>query len=70
MWSTLIYGTSSPVRVILEIIDERFGEFQTHNGEENNPNALNRYEPRASSIQPVTTSIYLSYLSLLGNNVS
>jgi len=65
-----MYGTSSPVKVMLEILDERFGGFQSHNGEENNPNALNTYEPRASSIWPVTTSIYLSYLSLLGNNVS
>jgi len=65
-----MYGTLSPVEVLLEIIDGRFGGFENHNGEENNPNVLNRYEPRVSSIQPVTTSIYLSYFSLLDSNVS
>jgi hypothetical protein len=30
----LIYGTSSPVKVLLEIINGRFGGFHSRNGEE------------------------------------
>jgi hypothetical protein len=69
-WSALTYGTACPLEVLLEISDGRLSGFQRHSVEENNPNALNRFEPRTASIWPVTTSVYLSYLTLLGNNVS
>jgi hypothetical protein len=51
----LRHGTLSPIKALIEITGWGLGGFHSHSGEENNPNTLTRYEPRISSIQPVTT---------------